>query len=52
MERVAEMEHCHIIDATCPYEHGCNMCRLHNDYEAAKEKARKIEIEMDLERNT
>ena len=43
MDDIAGMEHCSIIDAICPYEHGCAWCRLHNDYEEAKEKARRIE---------
>lgn len=38
-----EMERCEIIDAICPYEHGCNVCRLHNAYEDAREKSRKLE---------
>lgn len=43
MDDIAGMEHCSIIDAICPYEHGCALCRLHNDYEDAREKARRIE---------
>lgn len=43
MDKIADMEHCSIIDTICPYEHGCAWCRLHNDYEESKEKARKIE---------
>nr|WP_300679320.1 hypothetical protein [uncultured Acetatifactor sp.] len=46
MDDIADMEHCSIIDAICPYEHGCTWCRLHNDYEAAREKARRIEEEL------
>ena len=46
MDDIADMEHCSIIDAICPYEHGCTWCRLHNDYEEAKEKARRIEEEL------
>lgn len=34
--------HCSIIDAACPYDYGCDACRLHNDYENAKEKSHKL----------
>nr|WP_300776988.1 hypothetical protein [uncultured Acetatifactor sp.] len=46
MDDIADMEHCSITDTICPYEHGCTWCRLHNDYEEAKEKARRIEEEL------
>ena len=45
MDDKADMEHCSITDTICPYEHGCTWC-LHNDYEEAKEKARRIEEEL------
>ena len=47
MDDIAGMEHCSIIDAICPYEHGCTWCRLHNDYEDAREKAHKIMEELE-----
>ena len=40
MERIDEMEKCSIINSKCPYDHSCNVCRLHNDYETALEKSR------------
>lgn len=42
MKDIADMEHCSIIDAICPYEHSCSVCRLHSDYETAKEKAKML----------
>lgn len=43
----AERERCDIIDAACPYDYSCSICRLHNDYEAALEKARELADEME-----
>lgn len=42
MKRLDEMEYCSIIDTVCPYDHACNVCRLHNDYEAARKKAHEL----------
>lgn len=42
MKNITDLEHCDIIDNVCPYEHSCSVCRLHTDYEAAKEKALKL----------
>jgi len=42
MKSIGDMEHCSIIGAVCPYEYGCRVCRLHNDYEEAREKSQKI----------
>lgn len=40
MKNIANAEYCSIINAVCPYEHSCSVCRLHSDYETAKEKAK------------
>lgn len=40
MKATIDMDHCDIIDAICPYEHSCSVCRLHRDYEKTKEKAK------------
>lgn len=42
MKSMADMEFCNIIGTVCPYDHGCDMCRLHNDYETALEKSREM----------
>lgn len=42
MKGLDEMEYCCIIDTVCPYDHACNLCRLHNDYEDAREKAHEL----------
>lgn len=42
MKKINELEHCSIIDAACPYDCECDICRLHNDYEDAKEKSHKM----------
>ena len=42
MKNTDNMEHCSIIDAACPYNFGCDVCRLNNDYEEAAEKSRKL----------
>lgn len=36
------MEYCEIIQSICPYSHGCSICRLHGDYEKAKEKSAEL----------
>lgn len=43
MKTISDMEFCGIIEAVCPYDHSCNVCRLHNAYEDAREKSRKLE---------
>ena len=30
---------CDIIQSACPYDHDCGVCRLHSDYEKAREKS-------------
>lgn len=35
----SERYFCEIIQSTCPYSHDCSVCRLHSDYEKAKEKS-------------
>lgn len=42
VKRLDEMEYCSIIETVCPYDHACNVCRLHNDYEAARKKAHEL----------
>lgn len=42
MKATIDMDHCDILDAICHYEHSCSVCRLHRDYETAKEKAKKL----------
>lgn len=42
MRDKTDIEYCSIIDTVCPYDHGCSVCRLHNDYEDAVEKARRM----------
>lgn len=36
------MDYCEIIQSICPYSHGCSTCRLHSDYEKAKEKSAEL----------
>lgn len=43
MKSINDIAHCSIINAICPYEYDCNVCRLYNDFEEAMEKARKME---------
>lgn len=43
MKDTADMKHRSIINVICPYDYSCSVCRLHSDYEAAKEKAKKLE---------
>lgn len=38
----SERYFCDIIQSACPYDHDCNVCRLHNDYEAAREKSAEL----------
>lgn len=35
----SEKYFCEIIQMACPYDHDCSVCRLHNDYETAREKS-------------
>lgn len=42
MKTISDMEFCGIIEAVCPYDHSCNVCRLQNDYEVAMEKSRRL----------
>ena len=49
MKSISDTELCEIIKSACPYEHGCDMCRLHNDYEVALQKSR--ELTENLERS-
>lgn len=43
---LSDMDFCEIIQMACPYYHDCNFCRLHSDYEKAREKS----VEMMKER--
>ena len=47
MKAITDREHCDIIDAACPYDYSCSMCRLHSDYETALEKSRELAAEME-----
>lgn len=42
MKTVSDIELCEIIKSACPYDHSCDMCRLHNDYETALQKSREL----------
>lgn len=46
LEQIQEVEelvtHCGILNDVCPYEFGCDVCRLYSDYEAAKEMAKRL----------
>lgn len=41
-ENDSERYFCEIIQMACPYSHDCHVCRLHSDYEKAREKSLKI----------
>ena len=47
MKRMDDTEFCEIIKSACPYDHGCSVCRLNNDYEVALEKSRELAKEME-----
>lgn len=38
-KETAERDFCEIIQMKCPYDHDCHVCRLHSDYERAREKS-------------
>ena len=42
MKAISDTEFCEIIKSACPYDHGCSVCRLNNDYETALQKSRKL----------
>ena len=37
-KETVERDFCEIIQMKCPYSYGCSVCRLHSDYEKAREK--------------
>lgn len=39
-KETAERDFCEIIQMKCPYDHDCHVCRLHSDYEKAREIGR------------
>ena len=47
MKTIFDTELCEIIKSACPYDYGCDMCRLHNDYEKTLEKSRKLMEELE-----
>lgn len=38
-ENDSERYFCEIIHSLCPYDHDCHVCRLHSDYEKARDKS-------------
>lgn len=38
----SERYFCEIIQSACPYDHDCHVCRLHSDYENAREKSKEL----------
>lgn len=38
----SEKYFCEIIQSACPYGHDCGVCRLHSDYEKAREKSAEL----------
>lgn len=42
-KETAERDFCEIIQMKCPYDHFCETCRLHSDYEKAREKSAEME---------